>query len=112
MLITRHKKLRATVVPSLSIYGVRQIHQQRGCIALRNKHLLMMLHWLDKAQYPYIILSIKSYKIRIKRKRIKMHLLFLIILKIIEICPQRFSFNFTLSSSLTELPLNSVRLNL
>jgi L,D-peptidoglycan transpeptidase YkuD (ErfK/YbiS/YcfS/YnhG family) len=26
-----------------------------GCIALEKKHLLMMLHWLDKAQHPYIL---------------------------------------------------------
>ena len=26
-----------------------------GCIALEEKHLLAMLHWLDKAQHPYIL---------------------------------------------------------
>lgn len=26
-----------------------------GCIALEKKHLLMMLHWLNKAQHPYIL---------------------------------------------------------
>jgi L,D-peptidoglycan transpeptidase YkuD (ErfK/YbiS/YcfS/YnhG family) len=26
-----------------------------GCIALEKKHLLMMLHWLDKAQHPYVL---------------------------------------------------------
>ena len=26
-----------------------------GCIALEKKHLLMLLHWLDKAQHPYIL---------------------------------------------------------
>lgn len=26
-----------------------------GCIALDKKHLLMMLHWLDKNQHPYIL---------------------------------------------------------
>lgn len=26
-----------------------------GCIALEKRHLLMMLHWLDKAQHPYIL---------------------------------------------------------
>jgi len=26
-----------------------------GCIALGKKNLLMMLHWLDKAQHPYIL---------------------------------------------------------
>lgn len=26
-----------------------------GCIALEKKHLLLMLHWLDKAQHPYIL---------------------------------------------------------
>lgn len=25
-----------------------------GCIALEKKHLLMMLHWLDKEQHPYL----------------------------------------------------------
>lgn len=28
-----------------------------GCIAMEKKHLLMMLHWLDKKQHPYIIIS-------------------------------------------------------
>ncbi|MDR3442047.1 MAG: L,D-transpeptidase family protein [Legionella sp.] len=26
-----------------------------GCIALDKKHLLMLLHWLDKNQHPYIL---------------------------------------------------------
>ncbi|MFJ1268554.1 L,D-transpeptidase [Legionella lytica] len=26
-----------------------------GCIALDKKHLLMMLHWLDKNQHPYVL---------------------------------------------------------
>ena len=28
-----------------------------GCIALEKRHLLMMLHWLDKAQHPYILVN-------------------------------------------------------
>jgi L,D-peptidoglycan transpeptidase YkuD (ErfK/YbiS/YcfS/YnhG family) len=28
-----------------------------GCIALDKKHLLMMLHWLDKNQHPYIFIQ-------------------------------------------------------
>jgi L,D-peptidoglycan transpeptidase YkuD (ErfK/YbiS/YcfS/YnhG family) len=27
-----------------------------GCVAVERKHLLMMLHWLDKAQSPYILI--------------------------------------------------------
>jgi L,D-peptidoglycan transpeptidase YkuD (ErfK/YbiS/YcfS/YnhG family) len=26
-----------------------------GCIAIEKRHLLMMLHWLDKAQHPYLL---------------------------------------------------------
>ena len=28
-----------------------------GCIALEKKNLLLMLHWLDKAKHPYIIVN-------------------------------------------------------
>lgn len=28
-----------------------------GCIALEKKYLLMILHWLDKAQHPYVFVS-------------------------------------------------------
>lgn len=31
-----------------------------GCIALDKKHLLMLLHWLDKAQHPYLLVMTKT----------------------------------------------------